>query len=70
MNQARKIKQLQGKPIGFATLISYPEAPYILIAATKVDLAKLMVEVCKMKPESIEPKKFRKVTVKKATPCT
>ena len=65
MNQFQKLHQLQQDGEGFATLIVHPETPYILIAATKKDLVKIMEDVRKMK-ERTDAKKFLKVVVKKA----
>ena len=65
MKQFQKLHQLQQDGEGFATLIANPETPFILIAATKKDLVKIMEDVCKIK-ERTDPKKFRKVVVKKA----
>jgi hypothetical protein len=65
---ASKIKQIQSDNIGFATMIDNHIAPYVLIAATKVDVVNLIASLEKISTDEVNRKKIYRVKIVRAEP--
>ena len=64
-SNASKIKQLQHDNFGYATIMVNPIGPYVLIAATKIDVVRIIASLEKIKQEDVNTKKIHRVKIVK-----
>ena len=64
-SNASKINQLKNDNCGFATMMANPVAPYVIMAATKTDVVRLVAHFEKIEMDEVDMKKIYRVKITK-----